>query len=93
MELSNISYIYINIHELCRPNSIGPYSTVFDLEAKNIVRKRDHGNMCDLMNINEFSVDFDLQVKYFLHIDCWETPQNSVTSSIFYAIVELIYPL
>ena len=28
--------------------------------------------ICDLININELSVNFHLQVTYFLHIHCWE---------------------
>ena len=44
----------------------------------------------DLMNINELSMNFDPQVKYF-YIHCWETSHNSVTSNIFYEIVKQIY--
>ena len=36
----------------------------------------------DLMNINILSVNIDL-VTYF-YIQCWESPQNSVTSYIYY---------
>ena len=33
--------------------------------------------ICDLININELSVNFDLQVKYFLHVlHCWEIPDT-----------------
>ena len=43
--------------------------------------------ICDLININELSVNFDLQVKYFLHIHCWEirlirTPVGSAPASL-----------
>ena len=37
--------------------------------------------ICDLININKLSVNFDLQVKYFLHIHCWETPQIRTVGS------------
>ena len=52
--------------------------------------------ICDLININELSVNFDRQVKYFLHIHCLKTPQirtvgsalDVVTSALRYLRVE-----
>ena len=48
--------------------------------------------ICDLININELSVNFDLQEKYFLHIHCWEPPQirrvsTGLTGLLWYGVV------
>ena len=40
--------------------------------------------ICDLININELSMNFELQVKYFLHIHCWEIRQ--IRTPVFTAI-------
>ena len=74
-ESSDISCADINIHELCTVDH-----AVCDLEVENVVRKHPM-EICDLMNINKFSmnlVGFSMVVffmvvfydPHFLHIHC-----------------------
>ena len=47
--------------------------------------------ICNLIHINELSVNFDLQEKYFLHIHCWEPPQirrvsTGLTGLLWYGV-------
>ena len=65
MQLSDISYTY-NIHELEGPSSILSQSRKYCWETPMKIH--------DLMNINELLASFSVQVKHFVHIDCWGNP-------------------